>query len=458
MGLAATILLDLVLRSRFLVEHYTSSGAVPIGMLARPGLPDAAGLLSLGPWRILAPHLWNDTTVYQSLLFAIAGAAAIALLLGYKTRATTIVSWFLLVSLHCRNPLVLNGGDELFRALMFWSIFLPWGSRFAMDRRDREPGHTLSIATVAFVLQIAVVFLLAGARKTGLEWTREGTAIFFALSSHDYRGPLAEFLVSTLSMDSLRTLTRAVRIIEVVSPILLLLPTRSALPRLIGLGLLLASLLGFMLGLRVGLFPWIALCGLAALVPWPISASASTATGERTPEPVNQQPYFLRQALLLLLIWTGAWNVAAATETLEELHPVLRLPVLSVRLDQNWNMFTPAPPGQNSWFTAPAKLKDGTRANVLRPGARDPFRRPEFQPEFAYSRSRKLQLERFALGGYPTDAFADLLCKRWNENTSPDRRVVHYEYILHQEQVTTTGSNFPLPPRVVFEKECESPR
>lgn len=34
------------------------------------------------------------------------------------------LSWFLLVSIQVRNPIILQGGDVVLRAIMFWMLFL----------------------------------------------------------------------------------------------------------------------------------------------------------------------------------------------------------------------------------------------------------------------------------------------------------------------------------------------
>ena len=37
-------------------------------------------------------------------------------------------------SLHARNPVIQHRGDELFRLLLMWTMFLPVGQRFSVDR------------------------------------------------------------------------------------------------------------------------------------------------------------------------------------------------------------------------------------------------------------------------------------------------------------------------------------
>ncbi len=125
-AMAMLIIIDLIRRSRDLVAHYTDFGV----------LPRTALIEEYSRWRI-SLHLANGTWEFQALLFTIAGIFAVALLLGYRTRVVTIASWFMLASLHARNPLLLDGGDVLLRVTLFWAIFLPWGACWSIDRALR---------------------------------------------------------------------------------------------------------------------------------------------------------------------------------------------------------------------------------------------------------------------------------------------------------------------------------
>ena len=44
------------------------------------------------------------------------------------------MAWVLMLSLHNRNPVVLNAGDVYFRVLLCWGLFLPLAARCSLDR------------------------------------------------------------------------------------------------------------------------------------------------------------------------------------------------------------------------------------------------------------------------------------------------------------------------------------
>ena len=110
--LALILIFDLIVRSFALKAHYTDLGVLPVGLLIER--------YSHFGW--ISIHTSSGGIIFQSILFLIAFIFALSLLVGYKTKLSTIVSWFLLISIQSRNPIILQGGDIMLRVLMFWAI------------------------------------------------------------------------------------------------------------------------------------------------------------------------------------------------------------------------------------------------------------------------------------------------------------------------------------------------
>ena len=91
----------------------------------------------------------------------------------------------MLISLHNRNPAVLQGGDILFRVLLFFAIFLPLEKSFSLDakkKKDKKNYLIFSVFTIGLIFQIIFFYLFTAFLKTGSEWWPDGTAIYYALS------------------------------------------------------------------------------------------------------------------------------------------------------------------------------------------------------------------------------------------------------------------------------------
>ena len=146
-AVAILILIDLFQRSRFLQALYTDLGVLP-RQLVGPRPPQ------------FSIYLIDGSYGFQLLAFGLAGIFALMLLVGYRTRVSTIGSWLMLVSLHARQFLLHDGGDLILSMMLFWAIFLPLGACLAIDgRRDAAPRSSptlLSAATVAILIQFVL--------------------------------------------------------------------------------------------------------------------------------------------------------------------------------------------------------------------------------------------------------------------------------------------------------------
>ena len=136
--------------------------------------------------------------------------------LGLFTRVATIVCWFLLISIHIRNPMVLIGGDTLMRMVLFWSMFIPLGRVWSLDaiwkaRRRRassensssvqadveanESNYLVSFGTGCLILQLCFMYWFAGIAKLNEHWF-DGTAMEYVLRLEIYVHPFGSWLLN----------------------------------------------------------------------------------------------------------------------------------------------------------------------------------------------------------------------------------------------------------------------
>jgi predicted DCC family thiol-disulfide oxidoreductase YuxK len=258
-SLGVLISADLWLRARDLRAHYTDFGILPRADL-------------IGQFDSWYPslHLASGSAVYQILLFAVAAITACALLVGYRTRLATFLSWFLLISLQERNVYILQGGDVLLVMLLFWGMFLPLGARFSIDAAldtsaNSHSNNYASMATMALKVQCMSVYFFSALLKSDPAWLPEGTAVAYALQL-DYLA--TQFAVWFRQFpELLHALTYYVWWLQMVGSMLMFSPVFHMPLRIALMFMFISMHIGFFLSLEIGLFPFISIAALLTFTP-----------------------------------------------------------------------------------------------------------------------------------------------------------------------------------------------
>jgi hypothetical protein len=262
-ALAGLVLLDLASRAPDLYAHYTDRGVLPRDILLQEAL--------LNRWEI-SLNLMSGELLVQALLFGVAALAALALLVGYRTRLMTIIVWVLVISIQARNPMILNTGDTLLRMLLLWSILLPLGAHWSVDRAlkavpPRFSMSFLSLATVGLFLQIAFVYWFTAILKSGPEWRVDGTALYYALSIDEWATPIGAYFYQFPTL--LKVLTFATVGLEAFGPFLLFSPFFTGPVRTGAILAFMSLHFGIWLTMPIGVFSWVAaFCMVCFLPSW----------------------------------------------------------------------------------------------------------------------------------------------------------------------------------------------
>ncbi len=239
-ALALVVLVDLSVRFSQVTAHYSGLGVLPLGSLSK---------VSASPfyWSIFA---LSDSVLVQSILFIVAIAIALLLLIGYHTRLATIATWALIVSLHHRNPLLLFAADDVIRAVLFWAMFLPLGACYSVESAlntnpNPLPKRVVSAATVAFMIQVCYIYM----------W-----------SDDQYGTAFAGFLLS-LPPQLLEILTFSALIFEWVGPLLIFIPFRNSLFKIVAILSFILLHIGFGLSFHLGIFPFLSVTHWLPIIP-----------------------------------------------------------------------------------------------------------------------------------------------------------------------------------------------
>lgn len=455
-ALGALVLTDLLLRTRSLVAFHTDRGVLPLsGYEAYYGSDFTIHALSGAAW-------------FQALLFVVAGAFAVSLILGYRTRTVTFLTWVLLLSLHGRNSMVLNGGDKLFRMMLFWGIFVPLGERWSVDarRHDRDRRTLATVGTMALLAQVVLVYFVNAIHKLSSDEWMSGEAVVYIMQLDQFSvllGPiLAEF------PPILRAVTYVWVALVVLSPLLLVFTGwRRGLFATAFVGMH----LGMFLSMKLGIFPLISIAALLPFYPpllWDAlerranGSSYASRLGDGLdrlagvlpdPHPVrflrSVAPVGLPSArpllstivpwiVLTLVIMSNAQSVDYADNP-EPAEEALEY----IEADQSWQMFAPNPLTTTHWYVAPGNLTDGTRVDALHGGAVDLDRPPNAADTFPSARWRKYMGNVNSLDHTNHPSYlASHLCDRWNR--SHDTELANLTLIT-MEQPETPYSDEPAP-------------
>ncbi|PYY15322.1 MAG: hypothetical protein DMG60_18010 [Acidobacteria bacterium] len=262
MALGAVLLGDLLWRAGDLTVFYTDFGVLPRAALLDKFLP--ANRFSL--------HMMSGQLIFQAMLFMVAAVFAVMLVAGIRTRLAAFASWFMVVSIQTRNPIILQGGDVYVRLLAFMAIFLPLGALYSVDAALRDPEKErparfahFSTPGLALIAQVAMVYAFAVLLKTAPEWRRDFSAVYYALQIQQMSTPLGKLLLHFPKL--LPWLTRGTLVQEGTIPFLLLTPFLAGPARMLAAVLIIALHVGLGLSIRLGHFPYIACTAALPLIP-----------------------------------------------------------------------------------------------------------------------------------------------------------------------------------------------
>eukprot|EP01133_Synstelium_polycarpum_P004245 gene4245-4953_t len=217
--MASYLMMDLFLRSFNVREHYSQWGQYPTSM-------------SLSDNRI-SFHQVSGTVPFQLGLMLIAAAFAMSMLIGYRTRLSTIMSYVFLCSLQNRNQFVLDGSDDYCRRESHLNL---WNQEYKQNQTTVKTFHnnTNSKQTINNNSnnnynnnQINIYHLepldTVFNSPNGEEWHVTYDAVHYSLNLIEFTHGIADTLLQFPSL--LRYMTRSISwmIFSVVIPLLLII-------------------------------------------------------------------------------------------------------------------------------------------------------------------------------------------------------------------------------------------
>jgi predicted DCC family thiol-disulfide oxidoreductase YuxK len=244
--------------------------------------------------------------------FALILLVYVGFLIGYKTRVFHALSVMCLVSLGSRNILLENQGNYAAIALLFFTLFLPLGSRYSIDEcvasigaqdekspaslnerktssdaevdATRSPGWSpMSLAALAVLLQIALILISSALWHRTDAW-KAGLALQQALFVERWSSDVGAAM-RTSPGGLLRGLSYLLLAVEWVVPILIFVPVARRVTRGLATGMLVVYALVLGTFFSLGLYAWTLLAAAMLLLPretWDVFEGRFSAAQQRT--------------------------------------------------------------------------------------------------------------------------------------------------------------------------------
>lgn len=464
------LICDTIVRWTDLRAHYSD-----FGVLTREQLLD---LCWNNNWFSL--HLASGSMVWLNGLFALQVLCAGALFLGWHTRWATGLSWLLLISIHGRNPLVLNGGDIYLRVILFWMLFLPWGHVWSLDANQRQgdhrfwmpaiKGHSIrGVAPVALAVQISSVYWFAAIPKTHPSWMVDYSATKLALRLDQFLTPAGYFFRDNFDAH-LALLTCVVIWWEVWGPFFLFFPFDKGQVRVVAILGFMALHMGFGTMMYLGFFAWVGcLTPLVLLPSWlwdgPLKKATRWADKKfgrgRAVETTKGVGVVRELFFVFILVYCFVWNLQNEDCTPKQfrIHPSVARLGPTLRLDQRWNMFSPSPLTEDGWFVIEGRFKDGRVLDLFNNGQEVTWLKPDdVANTYKNQRWRKFLMnlwlaenEKYRL------PYGQYLSRLWNRKGRGPHELTSFELIYMLEKTMLNGRE-SLPQKMVIWKHwCFDP-
>jgi hypothetical protein len=463
--IAAVILFDLGIRITDLEAFYSDSGVMPLNFLFANSWSNY----------FISVHTISGMWQVQLLLFLFSFFCGVMMFIGYRTQLFTFLSWFMMLSLHNRNGVILQGGDDLLRMVLFWGIFLPWGNNYScdylLDKVNNLKPQILTIATIAYLLQICYIYSGSALLK-GPEWNREFSALYYTYSLDQIAYPITKYLY--FKYEFLKKLTFVAYYFELFVPILFFIPFKhsffrtSAVIMIIGFHCINAGTL------FIGLFPFIGIATVIGILPatamdqiekWTknirrhirssfvgLIEHLGSVVKWKKPVYERSQAYTTVRAggLIFLIFFVFDWNLSNLNFVHSKLSKDLRFIGYSLRLDQNWGMFAPGVFKDDGWYILEAVTDKDETINLLAPESEINYSKPaNIVSMFKNDRWRKYSenfmfSENENMRGY----FCNYYKRIWNE-AHPLQRIKTLR-IIYMSEFTKPDYKYSIPKKNIL--------
>eukprot|EP00557_Chaetoceros_sp_GSL56_P014107 CAMPEP_0176483438 /NCGR_PEP_ID=MMETSP0200_2-20121128/3919_1 /TAXON_ID=947934 /ORGANISM="Chaetoceros sp., Strain GSL56" /LENGTH=511 /DNA_ID=CAMNT_0017879841 /DNA_START=44 /DNA_END=1579 /DNA_ORIENTATION=+ len=471
-SLGFLLLLELLLRYRFIHVFYSEEGTFPTRLL----IPQIDWI-----YRVICIHAYSGSMVFQQCLLTIQVILAFCLMVGYKTSLVSVLSWFLYLSLTLRNTWLNFILDRYFHYMLFYSMFLPSGAIWSLDnhaslatnkRDETKSNHTVvSLATMAIKCQIFWIYMDAGYGKYSDPlggWSLQAYPLP-ALDTYARHTVAARYLYALLTPTGLRFMTPTVVYVELLACPLTLLGSYLGNRKLVLSCIAVICSLHFGIALTVRntvLLSSVACAAWCVFLPptkndLVMSSSSSEYNGRKNADNhVNGKKQgghsMLSKVIILSMIFGSFWFEVMSNECNQSMKHVW-----STLLHNRWNVFIGAEE-YVTWEIAPGRLADGSVVDVW--GQKDQV--DWEMPGTGAPCTSTARLGRWRsfpylaeLEGEEGEALWSYLCRQWDRENgvdegNPGRKLLRYNFFMLQADVLPNMGFSATRKRLIHSHDC----
>jgi len=454
---AILVIIDLLSRVGDLKAFYSDDGLIPRTFLLKH---------SQNPEYIYSLNLCSGRVEIQAVLLIIAISAACAMMLGYKSKLNTFLTYLLYTSFKLRNMYVLDSGHDMLNMLLFWQLFLPVGRTLSLDSlaspKKNSSNSYISVASLAFIVQLCIVYYSQSFNKTDPAWTDDFTALYYALHLDPFCTPLGKWLLNYPNVT--QVLTALTIYLQSYGFYLLAIPFLFPFFRILTVLLFIGFHIGTSLFLGLGLLPYVFIVAWIPLLPpfvWNKMEKTFVLNKVLRPfyrlEPfVHHQKPVSKLSQLTTQILAGVFMIfitfctfktneshqLSASNTSDTIKndwfPQLRR---ALGIKTKWTMFSPKPPEQNAWYILAATKENGDVIDLMKNGSPISFKKPERSYHLDYNTRWNNFI--FSLQSPPKTAlygaFGTYMHNRYKETTPTTNKIKQIKLIMISQK--TRGFN-----------------
>lgn len=129
----------------------------------------------------------SDAAWFPTLFLASSLGLVALWSVGWGGRLATAGVWLAVHSLHTRCGGLWDGGDNVIEIVLIYAVFMDLSGPGARKGEEGHPAVALhNIALIACILQVCLLYFIAGAAKLPGRYWQNGTAFYYVLNSKEF--------------------------------------------------------------------------------------------------------------------------------------------------------------------------------------------------------------------------------------------------------------------------------